>query len=55
MGPNKIVLMAAALMAGPLAANASTVTYDFAGTVTSSSGTYSSVAVALASKPSGRG
>ena len=43
MGNKKFApLVAAALMAGPLAANASAVTYDFTGVVTSATGAYAS-------------
>lgn len=46
LGMNKITLLAAtALLAGPLGANAASVTFDFTGTVNSASGIYSSAAV----------
>ena len=45
MGTKKIAFIAAALMIGPLAANAATITYDFSGVVSSSGGADSSIAV----------
>jgi hypothetical protein len=41
----RVALLIAGLLAAPIAANASTVTFDFTGTVTSATGIYSSVAV----------